>query len=75
MMRIMSFLDLELSKTLGSSRTQKFLNEIHDFISKARFTMLAKEGLGRMCEMIIFNMKRSYLAGMKKEVSVVSTWE
>jgi IS5 family transposase len=30
--RNMSFLDLELSKTLGSSRTQKFLQEIHDYI-------------------------------------------
>ena len=30
--RNMSFLDLELSKTLGSSRTQKFLREIHDYI-------------------------------------------
>ncbi len=30
--RNMSFLDLELSKTLGSSRTQKFLKEIHDYI-------------------------------------------
>ncbi len=30
--RNMSFLDLELSKTLGSSRTQRFLKEIHDHI-------------------------------------------
>ncbi len=30
--RNMSFLDLELSKTLGSSRTQKFLREIHDYV-------------------------------------------
>ena len=30
--RNMSFLDLELSKTLGSSRTQKFSKEIHDYI-------------------------------------------
>jgi len=29
----MSFLDLELSKTLGSSRTQRFLKEIHDHIN------------------------------------------
>ncbi len=29
----MSFLDLELNKTLGSSRTQKFLKEIHDHIN------------------------------------------
>lgn len=28
--RNMSFLDLELSKTLGSSRTQKFLREYSD---------------------------------------------
>ncbi len=30
--RNMSFLDLELSKTLGSSRTQRFFKEIHDHI-------------------------------------------
>ncbi len=30
--RNMSFLDLELSKTLGFSRTQEFLREIHDYI-------------------------------------------
>ncbi|MFY9112589.1 MAG: hypothetical protein WAP34_11685 [Desulfomonilia bacterium] len=30
--RNMSFLDLELRETLGSSRTQKFLREIHDYI-------------------------------------------
>ena len=30
--RNMSFLDLELSKTLGSSRTQKLLREINDYV-------------------------------------------
>ncbi|GEM_PF-1323122 len=30
--RGMSFLDLELSKVLGPSRTQKFMKEIHDYI-------------------------------------------
>jgi uncharacterized protein related to proFAR isomerase len=30
--RNMSSLDLELNKTLGSSRTQKFLRKIHDYI-------------------------------------------
>lgn len=30
--RNMSFMDLELSKTLGFSRTQRFLKEIHDCI-------------------------------------------
>ena len=29
----MSFVDMELSKTLGSSRTQRFLREIHDHIN------------------------------------------
>ena len=28
----MSFLDMELSKTLGNSRTQRVLKEIHDHI-------------------------------------------
>ena len=28
----MSFLDMELSKTLGTSRTQRVLKEIHDHI-------------------------------------------
>ena len=30
--RNMSFLNLELSKILGSSWTQKFLKEIHDYL-------------------------------------------
>jgi len=42
--RNMSFLDLELSRTLGSSRTQRFLKEIHDYVRKA----LHNSGNGRV---------------------------
>lgn len=39
---------------------------LHQGASRARFTTLAKEGWDRICQVIAFNMKRSYLAGMRK---------
>ncbi len=39
---------------------------LHQGASRARFTTLAKEGWDRMCQVIAFNMKRSYLAGLRK---------
>jgi len=39
---------------------------LHQGASRARFTTLAKEGWDRICQVMAFNMKRSYLSGMRK---------
>ncbi len=39
---------------------------LHQGASKARFTTLAKEGWDRICQVIAFNLKRSYHAGLKE---------
>jgi hypothetical protein len=38
----------------------------HQGASKSRFTMLAKEGWDRIFQVVAFNLKRSYLSGMRK---------
>jgi len=42
----MSFVDMELSKTLGSSRTQRFLREIHDHINWKPLESILRAGSG-----------------------------
>ena len=42
---------------------------LHQGAGQARFTTLLKEGWDRLCHAIAINIKRSYLAGIKKPVS------
>jgi len=44
------------------------VTSLHQGASRARFTTLAKEGWDRVCQVIAFNMKRSYLAGLRKPI-------
>jgi len=46
---------------------------LHQGASRARFAALAKERWDRICRVMAFNMKRSYLAGMKKLVPVAAS--
>lgn len=46
---------------------------LHQGASRARFTTLAREGWDRTCQVIAFNLKRSYRAGLKEPVYAIAT--
>ena len=70
-------LEIERNKMISKVRykiEQYFgVTALHQGASRARFTTLAREGWDRMCQVIAFNMKRSYLAGMRKAVAVAAS--
>ena len=63
-------LEIERNKMISKVRykiEQYFgVTALHQGATRARFTTLAKEGWDRICQVMAFNMKRSYLAGMRK---------
>ncbi len=64
--------ELEISRNKKISKVRYKIEQyfgvtaLHQGASKARFTTLAEEGWDRVCQVIAFNMKRSYRAGMRK---------
>ena len=46
---------------------------LHQGAGQARFTTLAWEGWDRLCQAIAFNIKRSYLAGIRQPTPVPAT--
>ena len=69
-------LEIERNKKISKIRykiEQYFgVTALHQGASRARFTTLAREGWDRMCQVIAFNMKRSYLAGLRKAIPVAA---
>jgi IS5 family transposase len=63
-------LEIERNKMISKVRykiEQYFgVTALHQGASRARFTTLAREGWDRMCQVIAFNMKRSYLVGLRQ---------
>jgi transposase, IS5 family len=70
-------LEIERNKMISKVRyqiEQYFgVTALHQGAGRARFTTLAKEGWDRLCHAMAFNIKRSYLAGVKKLVLVPVT--
>ncbi len=67
-------MEIERNKMISKVRykiEQYFgVTALHQGAGQARFTTLAKEGCDRLCHGIAFNIKRSYLAGVRNPVPV-----
>ena len=63
-------LEIERNKKISKVRykiEQYFgVTALHQGASRARFTTLAKEGWDRICQVMAFNLKRSYRSGLRK---------
>ncbi len=63
-------LEIERNKMISTVRykiEQYFgVTALHQGASRARFTTLAREGWDRICQVIAFNIKRSYLSGLRQ---------
>jgi len=63
-------LEIERNKMISKVRykiEQYFgVKALHQGASRARFTTLAKEGWDRLCQVMAFNLKRSYRSGLRE---------
>jgi len=74
---ILTEMEIDRNKIISKVRykiEQYFgVTALHQGAGRARFSTLAKEGWDQLCHAIAFNIKLSYLTGVRKPVPVPAT--
>jgi IS5 family transposase len=74
---ILKELEIERNKMISKVRYKieqySGVTALHQGAGQARFTTLVNVGWDRLCHGIAFNIKRSYLAGVRKTATVPAT--